>query len=79
MVLTKDGNHLITIAKTKDKCFEDFKFHMVVHEVTNRYAICCHSIIPQISQRWDHYEAKQRGKVVKVLEYPMLTLAGATT
>lgn len=70
-MLSRDTNQLITIAKTKENAFDDFKFHLVVHDIGVKFRILCHSVIPNASQCWNHQNKMQLGQVVKVVEYPI--------
>lgn len=54
MTVSRDGNYLITIAKTKDSAFAESAYHLVIHQIAVQFKVLCHSVLPGISQAWDH-------------------------
>ena len=47
LTLTRDGCYLMVVVKTKDQCFSNFEFHIVMFDM-QLYQCKCNSIIPGV-------------------------------
>lgn len=69
MTVSRDGNNLISVAKTKETAFADFAFHLIIHQIGRSFKVLSHSVLPGVTQAWDYARQSERGEAVKVVEH----------
>ena len=56
----------MVVTRTKDQCFSNFEFHIVIFDL-QLYTCKCNSVIPSVYQSWEN---KSSSPAIRLQEYP---------